>query len=84
MSQEESDALLRELCDHMLQPKYIYKHRWSPNEAILWDNRRMMHAGMGNKIDQRRYGLRTTLAGAIRVGRYYEDGAQAEVPDFAD
>jgi taurine dioxygenase len=84
MSQEESDALLKELCDHVLQPKYIYKHRWAPNEAILWDNRRMMHAGMGNKIDQRRYGLRTTLAGAIRVGRYYEDGAQAQVPDFAD
>jgi taurine dioxygenase len=84
MSQEDSDRLLRELCDHMLQPKYIYQHRWSPNEAIVWDNRRFMHAGKGNKIDQRRYGLRTTLAGAMRVGRYFEEGAQAQVPDFAD
>jgi taurine dioxygenase len=84
MSQEESDQLLQDLCDHMLQPKYIFKHRWSPNEAIVWDNRRCMHAGLGNKVDQRRYGLRTTLAGAIRVGRYVDENAKAEVPDFAD
>jgi len=43
-----------------------------------------MHAGMGNKVDQRRYGLRTTLAGAIRVGRYVDENAQAQIPDFAD
>lgn len=84
MNQEDSDQLLRDLCDHMLQPKYIYKHRWSSNQAIIWDNRRMMHAGMGNKIDQRRYGLRTTLAGPLRTGRYFDDNAEAQIPDFAD
>ncbi|WP_297831591.1 TauD/TfdA family dioxygenase [Pseudomonas sp.] len=84
MSKEESEDLLHKLAEHMLQPKYIYKHRWSPNEAIIWDNRRCMHAGFGNKIDQRRYGLRTTLAGAIRVGRFFEKGAKAQVRHFAD
>jgi taurine dioxygenase len=84
MPQAESDRLLRELVDHMLQPKFVYKHRWSVNEAIVWDNRRMMHAGYGNRIDQRRYGLRTTLAGPTRTGRYFDASARPQPADAAE
>jgi taurine dioxygenase len=76
MEQEESDALLCYLTAHMLQPKYVYKHRWRANDAILWDNRRFMHAGMGNRPGEPRFGLRTTLAGPLRTGRYYDTDAQ--------
>jgi taurine dioxygenase len=84
LEQAESDALLVELCAHMLQPAYVYRHRWSPNDAILWDNRRFMHAGMGNKIGDRRWGLRTTLAGPLRTGRYVDEGVEGATPNFAD
>jgi taurine dioxygenase len=76
LAQAESDALLRLLTDHMLQPKYVYKHRWSPNDAIIWDNRRFMHAGMGNQPGEPRYGQRTTLAGTLRTGRYFDADAK--------
>ena len=75
MSQSESDALLRYLVDHMTRPRYVYKHRWSVDDAILWDNRRFMHAAVGNRLGDRRRGLRTTLAGQLNTGRYFEETA---------
>ena len=84
MEQAESDALLRRLTDHMLQPKFVYRHKWAPNDAIIWDNRRFMHAGMGNLPDEPRYGLRTTLAGPLRTGRYYDEDAKEPTQAIAD
>jgi taurine dioxygenase len=75
LTQPESDALLEYLVAHQTQPRYVYKHRWTPNGAILWDNRRFMHAAVGNRPGDRRRGLRTTLAGQLNTGRYYEQTA---------
>ena len=74
---KESDELLWYLTDHMLRPEYVYRHRWRANDAILWDNRRFMHAGMGNRPGEPRFGLRTTLAGPLRTGRYFDKDAVA-------
>jgi taurine dioxygenase len=79
MRQAESDALLRMLTDHMLQPRYVYRHTWRVNDAIIWDNRRCMHASPGCHPSEPRYGVRTTLAGPMRTGRYYDQDAR--VPD---
>jgi len=84
MEKSESDALLKELTDHMLQPKYVYRHKWNINDAILWDNRRCMHAGMGNLPSEPRYGLRTTLAGPLRTGRYFDESAQKPTGAIVD
>ena len=84
MDQEESDALLRYLTAHMLKPEYVYKHKWQVNDAIVWDNRRFMHAGMGNRPGDPRFGLRTTLAGPLRTGRYFDEDAQAPDLQLAD
>jgi taurine dioxygenase len=73
MEKSASDALFAYLVSHMLQERYVYKHRWSVDDAIVWDNRRFMHAAVGNKIGEARRGLRTTLAGEFRVGRFYAD-----------
>jgi hypothetical protein len=32
-----------------------------------------MHAAVGNRLEDRRRGLRTTLAGQLTTGRYFED-----------
>jgi taurine dioxygenase len=74
MAQADSDALLATLLDHMLQPNYVYRHKWAKDDAILWDNVRMMHATPGHKADEVRFGLRTTIAGALRTGRFFEEG----------
>jgi taurine dioxygenase len=84
LSQPESDALLRYLVDHMTNPRYVYKHKWSVDDAILWDNRRFMHAAVGNRLDHRRRGLRTTLAGQLNTGRYFEDVTAAGAAVLVD
>lgn len=43
MSHLESRCLLALLCDHMEQPEYIVRWRWSDGDAALWDNRCTMH-----------------------------------------
>ena len=39
----ESERLLRELADFACQPPRIYHHPWTAGDAVLWDNRRLMH-----------------------------------------
>jgi taurine dioxygenase len=84
ISQGESDDLLKYLVDHMLSPRYVHLHRWSVNEAIVWDNRRVMHASPGNNPREPRRGLRTTLAGPVRTGRFFDKDPPAAVSMMAD
>jgi taurine dioxygenase len=84
LDHSESDELLWRLTEHMLQPKYVYRHKWWVNDAILWDNRRFMHAGMGNRPGEPRFGLRTTLAGPLRTGRYFDTDAEAVPVELTD
>jgi taurine dioxygenase len=73
----ESDELHRYLADHMTNGKYVYKHRWAADEALVWDNRRVLHAACGNPIDEFRHGHRTTLADPMRTGRYFDQNETA-------
>jgi taurine dioxygenase len=84
MDASESDELHRYLMAHMVQPRYVYQHRWVKNEAIVWDNRRFLHAARGNLVNEMRWGLRTTLAGPLRTGRYFESGIERKSPQIAD
>jgi taurine dioxygenase len=69
LSEEESDRLLAYLVEHTTQDAYTYKHRWAVDEAIVWDNRRLLHAAEGYRVDHHRRAQRTTLAGGFEVGR---------------
>ena len=84
MDRAESDALLAELVAHMTSERFVYKHRWSKDDAIIWDNRRFMHSSGGNLPTDTRYGLRTTLAGPTRTGRYIDEAADPGAPVMAD
>jgi taurine dioxygenase len=75
LAPEESRQLTECLVAHMTSPRFVYKHRWSANDAIIWDNRRFLHAAAGNRPEQPRRGLRTTLADKLHVGRYFEGEA---------
>jgi len=41
----EGRALIDELIAHVIQPQFVYTHRWRPNELVMWDNRCTMHRG---------------------------------------
>jgi taurine dioxygenase len=77
MDRAESDALLAELVAHMTSDRFVYRHRWAVDDAVIWDNRRFIHAAFGNRPGARRRGLRTTLAARFEVARYAEAGAVA-------
>jgi len=40
---DESERLLDELAAFACQPPRVYHHTWSPGDAVVWDNRRLMH-----------------------------------------
>ncbi len=42
----EGRALIDSLIAHVVQPQFLYTHRWRSNELIMWDNRCTMHRGM--------------------------------------
>jgi alpha-ketoglutarate-dependent taurine dioxygenase len=44
MDRKESDELLAYLFDHAERPEFIYAHRWTPGDLLIWDNRCVNHA----------------------------------------
>ncbi len=62
----ESSAILDFLLRHSIQPEFIYRHRWQPDDLLLWDNRCLMHYAV-NDYDgiSDRYMHRTQIVGDI-------------------
>jgi taurine dioxygenase len=44
----ESDALIDELTDRMIQPEGEYRHRWRKGDIVIWDNRCSYHKAAGD------------------------------------
>jgi len=40
---DESEHLLEDLADFACQPPRVYHHAWTPGDAVVWDNRCLMH-----------------------------------------
>jgi len=41
----EAMALIRDLVEHATQREFVYQHRWTVRDLVLWDNRCTMHRG---------------------------------------
>jgi alpha-ketoglutarate-dependent 2,4-dichlorophenoxyacetate dioxygenase len=39
----EALAFIRDLSEHATQPRFVYSHRWTQNDLVIWDNRTTMH-----------------------------------------
>ena len=50
----ESEKLLDELVDFACQPPRVVRHAWSPGDAVVWDNRCLLHRGMPWDLGQAR------------------------------
>ena len=59
----EARAFLRDLVEHATAPRFVYVHRWSPFDLVMWDNRQTMHRVRRFAADQVRDMRRTTVAG---------------------
>ena len=59
----ESELLLSELHQHMVQERFIYVHRWQVGDLIILNNKRTLHSAFGHKRKYTRLLHRTTLKG---------------------
>ncbi len=41
--QPEAMAFIRDLIEHATQPQFVYVHRWTQHDLVIWDNRTTMH-----------------------------------------
>ncbi len=63
MEPAESEALLDRLNAEACVPPRIYQHAWTAGEAVIWDNRRLMHQGVPFNMSQPRKMWHTRIAG---------------------
>jgi taurine dioxygenase len=77
MENDEGDALLHRLVDHVVDTSRAYLHHWTTDDMILWDNWRMLHSATGVQPDDLRHMQRTTITGDYALGRI--EGATGEI-----
>jgi taurine dioxygenase len=68
MSAIESDALLKMLFAHQMQPKYVYRWKWEQGDIAFWDHRTTLHSGVDDFGDEERHGQRASIEAAAPVG----------------
>lgn len=64
MSMPEARVLLRDLNEHATQPKFVYVHKWTLHDLVMWDNRQTMHRVRRYDQSQPRDMRRATVAGS--------------------
>ncbi len=61
---EKGRALIKELLEHTIQDRYVWRHHWTAGDLVMWDNRCVLHRGRPFAADRHaRVMRRTTIAG---------------------
>lgn len=63
LSAADSEALIDRLNAESCAPSQTYYHHWTAGDAVLWDNRRLMHRATPHDPDQPRRMWHTRIAG---------------------
>jgi taurine dioxygenase len=64
LSKAEGDALLKEICAHIIKPEFQYEHHWRAGDLLMWDNVAVQHkANFNYRLPLRRVMYRTTVRG---------------------
>lgn len=63
MSVPEGRLLLRDLTEHATRSEFVYVHRWTVHDLVMWDNRQTMHRVRRYDQSQPRDMRRATVAG---------------------
>ncbi|HYX18383.1 MAG TPA: TauD/TfdA family dioxygenase [Nostoc sp.] len=61
---QEGSKLIEQLRQHLTQPKFYYKHKWSVGDIVYWDNQATLHYRQAFDPDERRVLKRVSLAGS--------------------
>jgi taurine dioxygenase len=68
LSRKESDAILKLLFEHLLQPEFQVRLKWQENDVAIWDNRATQHYATGDYYPHYRRMHRVTVGGERPVG----------------
>lgn len=60
----KSQETLGKLYEHSCDKKYIYRHKWSQGDLVVWDNRCVLHYAEHGYGDKKRTMHRITTAGS--------------------
>ncbi len=60
---DESDAFLEQLHEFACRPPRVYHHTWTPGDAVVWDNRCLMHQARPWNMDEPRVMYHARIAG---------------------
>lgn len=63
MDKAESDALIEELLAWVTQDRFVYRHKWTVGDMLMWDNTGVLHRAEPYAFDSGRMMHRTTLLG---------------------
>jgi alpha-ketoglutarate-dependent taurine dioxygenase len=63
MDRRASAALLCRLREWATQPQFVYRHRWTVGDLVIWDNTGTMHRALEYPLDSGRMMHRTKLQG---------------------
>ena len=63
MEARESERFLHELVAFACQPPRVYFHHWAPGDAVLWDNRCLLHRGCPWDLTEPRVMFHARIAG---------------------
>ncbi|HEY3797440.1 MAG TPA: TauD/TfdA family dioxygenase [Caulobacteraceae bacterium] len=63
LAEQESEALLAKLADSACQAPRVYHHTWTPGDAVVWDNRALMHRACPWDMREPRVMYHSRLAG---------------------
>ena len=64
LSADESYRLLKQLFEHCISEKFMYRHKWKAGDMIMWDNCSTQHLAIADYgLHQLRLMHRTTVTG---------------------
>jgi len=63
MDAAESAQFLADLADSACQAPRVYEHTWTPGEAVVWDNRCLLHRGLPWDMAKPRVMYHSRIAG---------------------
>ncbi len=63
MDKADGERLLQELLEWSTQPRFVYRHEWTPGDLVIWDNTGVLHRAEPYPLDSGRVMRRTTLVG---------------------
>ena len=62
MDDRDARQLLTRLLDEATRREFVYSHKWRQGDAVMWDNRAMLHRGRPWNYAQERTMVRTTIS----------------------